>query len=159
VRDVGINVAGRVEAWDLVVRSARESRIVGKGIGSSNVLLMSHFVGGSFDHPHNDYLRVWHDLGLIGLGLLLFALFSWASILAREWYHAERQGKPAACTELAGLLALLALMLAMVTDNPIVSTYIMAPTGILVGAGLGTVAARRALPRASIYRQERMKAR
>jgi O-antigen ligase len=135
VRDVGINLAGRGEMWEAVARSARESPIVGKGVGSSYVFLASQFA--ELNHPHNDYLRLWHDLGLIGLGLFLCALVSWGSILARGWYRAEREGRPAAYTELAGLLTLLSLMLAMVTDNPIVSTYVMAPMGILIGAGLG----------------------
>jgi O-antigen ligase len=31
--------------------------------------------GRAFDHPHNDYLRILYDFGVVGLGLLLwFAL-------------------------------------------------------------------------------------
>ena len=138
---VGINVNGRVEAWQMVVASARESPIVGKGVGSSGALLASLLAG--FDHPHNDYLRIWHDLGLIGLGLFVLTLVSWASILARAWYRAEKQGVPVDYMELAGLLALLSMMLAMVTDNPVVYTTVMAPMGILVGGGLGTAAHTR----------------
>jgi O-antigen ligase len=149
VGDVGINVSGRAVIWDAVASSARESPIVGKGMGSSGILLVSRDIGG---HPHNDYLRLWHDVGFIGLGLFLFSVVTWASILAREWYAAERQGGPVAYFELSGFLVLLSLLAGMTTDNPVVYAGVMASSGILIGAGLGagahtlTVGKRPTLP-------------
>jgi O-antigen ligase len=109
-------------------------------------------------HPHNDYLRLWHDLGLVGLGLFVLALASWGLILARGVYPAVTRGGQAAYMELAGLLALLALTLAIVTDNALVYPAVMAPMGILIGAGLGTGSHKRAAGRPSIYPLEQRRA-
>jgi O-antigen ligase len=137
VGSVGINANGRVVVWQAVMKSGEESPIVGKGVGASSVFV-SWRTARVLEHPHNDYLRMWYDLGWIGLGLFLWALLSWAVILGRGWFRPSREGKPAAYTQLAGLLALLSLMLVMVTDNVVVYAGVMGVMGILLGAGLGT---------------------
>ena len=134
VGDVRINANGRMVVWEAVSRSALERPWVGKGIASSANLVQSRFAGMS--HPHNDYLRLWHDVGSIGLGLFLTALIGWALILAREWRRADREGEPAVL-QVAGLLALFGLLVAMTTDNPVTYSPVMALVGLLSGAGLG----------------------
>jgi O-antigen ligase len=88
-------------------------------------------------HPHNDYLRLWHDFGVVGLLLFLGAVGGWLVILFRNWYHAERSRVYSGQLFLAGALGLLGVLLAMVTDNVIVYVFVMGPLGVLVGAGLG----------------------
>jgi O-antigen ligase len=141
--NVGINANGRVVVWQAVAKAGRERAIAGRGVGSSSVFVAWR-TAGVLEHPHNDYLRMWYDLGGIGLGLFLWALVSWIVILGREWYRGTREGRPAPYTELAGFLALLSLMLVMVTDNVVVYAGGMGAIGTLIGAGLGAGAHRRA---------------
>jgi O-antigen ligase len=157
VGDVGINASGRIAMWKALAKSGRESPVFGKGVGSSGFFALD-VSEGTMGHPHNDYMRMWYDLGFVGLGLFLWALVAWGAILARGWYRASIRERPAAYTELAGLLALLSLMLVMVTDNAIVYAGTMAAMGILIGAGLGTAAHRRASGPAWIHPEERHRA-
>lgn len=147
----------RLPIWRDVVSSAMEAPILGKGPGSSQVEEVLRYWWTSpplhlprsrrhYDyaeywavHPHNDYLRVWHDLGLPGaalfvvaLGLSLYALCG----ACRPGRHREA-GAGTAQLGLAGLLTLVALMIAMTTDNPLVYPFVIGPAATLIGAGLG----------------------
>lgn len=93
-------------------------------------------------HPHNEYLRVWHDLGIPGISLLLLALGSWLKALIRGTRDGG-PGTPDRTLSLAGLLMLVVLLLTMLTDNPLVYPFIVAPAGVLIGAGLGSARAAR----------------
>jgi O-antigen ligase len=84
-----------------------------------------------WDHPHNDYLRVFHDQGLAGLVLFLTA---WALLVLRFWRgwreadsletgRGRRQG--AALLLAAGILA------SFLTDNTLVYIFVMGPAFIL----------------------------
>jgi O-antigen ligase len=133
-----INTEGRLELWDLVASSARRSPMIGNGLGSSQAVVNAaypRFAG--VGHPHNDYLRMWHDFGLIGLLLFVAALGGWLVVLFRRWYRAERWGSDSTQLELSATLGLLGVLLAMLTDNVIVYVFAMGPLGVLVGAGLG----------------------
>jgi O-antigen ligase len=88
-------------------------------------------------HPHNDYLRLWHDLGAVGLGLAAGALLLWLAALFRGWRRAARAGHPAQAVQLAAFLVLLELLLAMITDNVLIYPFFMGAAGILVGTAFG----------------------
>lgn len=135
VGGVGVNTSGRTELWAEVIASARKRPMLGHGLGSSQELLGTQF-SGEIAHPHNDYLRLWHDVGAAGTGLMLFAWGQWLLALFRTWYRAERRRGPPATHSFAALLALLGLLATMVADNAVVYPFIMAPLGILVGTGL-----------------------
>ena len=64
---LAINVEGRSSLWDLTWHSYLESPFVGKGAGSAEQVIGASL--GEINHPHNDYLRILHDFGLIGLAL------------------------------------------------------------------------------------------
>jgi len=136
VGGIKVNASGRMELWTIVVPSARERPLFGHGLGSAQGLLGTQF-SGEIAHPHNDYLRLWHDVGAVGLGLLLLAWGQWLVALLRAWYRSERGRGPPAADSLAALLALLGLMATMLADNAVVYPFVMAPLGILVGVGLG----------------------
>jgi O-antigen ligase len=140
--DVGgtsINVSGRRTMWMAVIESARKQPIVGSGLGSAQLVVAETmtFMTNPMSQPHNDYLRIWHDLGAIGLVLHLAAAAAWMGTLGLAWYRSERTASRAAQLELTGLLALLGLSIMEVTDNPVVYQGPMAMAGLLVGAGLG----------------------
>jgi O-antigen ligase len=139
VAGLAINTSGRINMWRVTIESARTSPLVGQGLGSSQELITAAYP--KLGHPHNDYLRIWHDLGVVGLGLLLLSFLSWIYILWGAWYRAEKGRTRSAQLELTALLLLIALMMVIVPDNALVYSFIMGPTGVFVGAALGTASA------------------
>lgn len=130
-----INAMGRLEFWRMTAESAREQPVLGKGLGSASVLVKTHFA--NVGHPHNDYLRIWHDTGVIGLGLFMVAVLTWLSIVFRRALHAARGcgGRP--ILPLAGALSLIGMLIPMATDNLVAYGFVMAPIALVTGAALG----------------------
>lgn len=77
------NTTGRATMWPMTFSKAIEKPLVGWGPGEARILVADRMFGveGAV-HPHNEYLQVFHDFGLIGLGLMLFA---WLGLLWRNW--------------------------------------------------------------------------
>jgi O-antigen ligase len=142
VGGVQINTSGRSEAWPITYSSAMESPLIGKGPGSVGVMLKKR-VGSAFTHPHNDYLRLFHDFGVIGLGLWLLGYGQLMIKTWQNWQWSDKYDKENAHIHLASFLALVAVAVAMITDNVIVYIFVMAPLGIMVGASLGIGSRRR----------------
>ena len=71
---VGIRLSGRNKLWGTTWTSAQTSPIIGHGAGSSDALITNTFVNAG--HPHNDYLRLLNDYGLVGLLLGCLGAFS-----------------------------------------------------------------------------------
>jgi O-antigen ligase len=134
VGTVGINVSGRANMWATVIESAQRQPLIGQGLGTSQLAIADAFELG---HPHNDYLRLWHDLGVIGLLLFAASLLMWLGRLFTDWRAAVRLRHPLAPLKLSATLALLGLLLAAITDNAIIYPFVMSPLGLLIGAGLG----------------------
>jgi O-antigen ligase len=67
--------------------------------------------------PHNEYLRVFHDLGVIGLGAL-FAAFA-TVILALRKLHRTTASRTTRELALAALLCWAAFALISLFDNPL----------------------------------------
>jgi hypothetical protein len=97
------------------------------------------------DQPLNDYLRLLHDFGVIGLLTWLWAMtrvirrlrrrvFVGASRAARAARDVDR--RPVRGLAWAALAATGAIGFTMLTDNPIVYSFVMLPLGVLIGAGL-----------------------
>lgn len=69
----------RITIWNRVSELISENVLIGYGFDSSRVLgetagLLPDATGRtSFLHPHNGMLQIWLELGLIGVGLFLFA--------------------------------------------------------------------------------------
>lgn len=149
VAGYAVNVSGRAAFWRVMVRSASERPLVGHGLGSSQQVMAAEFFDSdNIRHPHNDYLRVWHDLGAVGLGLAAAALLLWLAALFRGWRLASRVRHPGGAVQLAAFLTLLELLLAMVTDNVLIYPFFMGAAGIVAGTALGMDAALRAALRA-----------
>lgn len=134
--DVSLNASGRTAFWKATVDSYLESRFIGRGAGSSEVLMQATFT--EIGHPHNDYLRLLHDYGLVGLVLWLSAVGRLAWRIGRVFVIADRVHSPDAALHLSALLVLVAVALTMISDNALVYVFVMAPAGALIGASLGT---------------------
>jgi O-antigen ligase len=90
----------------------------------------------NWGNPHNDYLRIFHDLGAIGLLLFVFA---WAERLIRHWkgwrklrLAAPHLGK----YHLAAFCAGTAIGVSFLTDNTLVYAFVMVPFFILSGMAI-----------------------
>jgi O-antigen ligase len=137
-----INVSGRLAFWRVITESFKESPIFGKGAGSAQAAIDVAFIG--IQHPHNDYLRILHDYGLLGIVLWLLAIGTLVLSLWRHWRLADRLAIPQARLYLSGLLSLVAFALEMTADNVLVYAFVVAPLGLILGSALGLRPIRRA---------------
>jgi O-antigen ligase len=137
VGGVQINTMGRIAAWTTVINSALEAPIVGKGPASSTEALANLHAG--IEHPHNDYLRIWHDYGVIGL-LLWFSAFGSMMLACRQQYKRfQKWGARETSLGAATGLAQITLLALMLTDNVLIYFYNMVPIFILSGLVLGSL--------------------
>ncbi len=148
VRSIGggisINLTGRSELWTTTWDSFITSPYLGHGAGSA-VRLITDTYSFSIGHPHNDYLRLLHDYGVLGAFLWVVGYVVLLSRTWRSWQRPSTEDKlnqrPAPSDELrihaAAFLALVGVAIAMITDNAIDYLFVMAPLGVLVGLSLG----------------------
>jgi O-antigen ligase len=139
---VKVNTSGREVLWEEVSISISQSPWIGKGPGSVAVPCLK-VSRGTLPHPHNDYLRLIHDFGYLGLALWLSGYAVLLVQTARHWVWADRQDPDHAHVHLAAFMALIACAIAMITDNVVVYVFVMNPLGILVGASIGLGSAHR----------------
>jgi O-antigen ligase len=132
---VPINTSGRVEIWHTVWDSYLDSPLIGQGAGSSEVMLEKTIPGG--DHPHNDYLRILHDYGLVGFVLLLAGLSALIAGRWRAWKHSLQGDPQASRYHLGALLLLVSFAITMLTDNTLVYTDVMGPLALILGLSVG----------------------
>lgn len=131
-----INTEGRTVFWAVTFAHAIERPIVGWGTGSARQLVASTFPGGRWTeyYPHNEYLEVFHDLGLIGLVLMLSA---WLGLLWRygkAWHSSDGRGDLGqARWDLAVFLALLVILLDIITNNDLHYAFVTGPAFLMLG--------------------------
>ncbi|KQO61376.1 O-antigen ligase family protein [Curtobacterium sp. Leaf261] len=125
-----LNTSGRSAIWDRLLTDANEAPIFGKGVGSSVEFITTAFHA-EVEQPHNDYFRIYHDLGVVGL--LLFGL-GVTTLIARIIRRAKETDAP---VHWAALFAFTAILLAASTDNVIVYAYVMLPLALLIGTSIG----------------------
>lgn len=132
VGDVSINLTGRTVIWARTFTSIMDAPLLGQGAGSIQEYLQS--TNSFLAHPHNDYLRIWHDYGLFGLciflaGILRFIIYGLKNLLS---------GIPQLeKLSLLYLLLLFSYLAIMITDNNLIFVYINIPFGILLGTLIG----------------------
>jgi O-antigen ligase len=138
VGGLAVNTSGRANVWREVSSSFAQAPWLGQGVGSATIYAQAYGIG----HPHNDYLRVAHDTGLLGASLLVGGLLL---ILRHLWRQLRREtDADARAMHLAALLATAGVAITMVTDNSLSYIFVMAPLGILVGCSCGLAALCRA---------------
>jgi O-antigen ligase len=142
---IAINVAGRANFWGVTWDSFEESPVVGHGPGTAGDVVFDRF-SGTASHPHNDYLRLLHDYGIVGMFLFAWAFVRCLRLVRRRLKHAQGVRNNVARIHLAAMLALIATLLSMVTDNSVAYVYVMAPLAVLMGlsCAAGDVASRPA---------------
>jgi hypothetical protein len=131
VAGVNINAAGRTKIWGALWSEAQHEILIGRGSGAASARALS--LSPSFGHPHNDYLRVLYDFGVIGVGLL-----AWFSIRSARLLRRVRKRSICPVPALAALYAALGVLIVMATDNPLDYAFVMIPLGAMIGLGLGS---------------------
>ncbi|MGW1882573.1 O-antigen ligase family protein [Streptomyces sp. NPDC001970] len=130
-----VGTSGRARLWSITWDSIQESPWSGHGVGSAMRLISDVFGADYLSHPHNDYLRLWHDLGLIGLGLWLSTMLIIGHGAYRRWRAAPNDADRA--IHQAALLAVIGLSLNAVTSNLLTYIFVMVPIAVIIGTSLG----------------------
>jgi O-antigen ligase len=132
---VALNTSGRESIWRPVWNDALKSPWIGHGPGTGDNLTahLSGFAAGETGagNVHNDYLRMFHDYGLIGLFLWLATVIGLLGGLYRATGTSGAGRWP-----WGAYLALVGITLEMIVDNPVIEVDVMAPLGILIGIAL-----------------------
>jgi O-antigen ligase len=127
---VTFNTSGRTVLWDMTLSNLGEHWLYGNGPGSAVELISSRF--SNISHPHNEYLRLLHDFGVIGLILFAFGfgvLFVWVA------KRASRLNQP---VHWSAVIAMISIAAMAITDNPLVCQFAMLPTAVLIGLSVAT---------------------
>lgn len=136
----GMNSAGRFDhMWPTTFHHAMGSPIIGWGPGSAAVLVAGFMPKPKSANymPHNEYLNAFHDLGVIGVLLLLVA---WFHLWWRQWQTWKaahlRQHAIQAKWSMAATLSIGALLFTSVTDNGMHYAFVGGPLFIIVAIAI-----------------------
>jgi O-antigen ligase len=146
VAGLSINVTGRDALWAINWDTFKQAPVIGHGAGTSDrvtATLPDHGAG----HPHNDYLRILVDYGLVGMALWLAAYLSLVRFTWRRWKQVRGSRSAAEHIHCAAFLALIGLALTMIVDNPLIEVSKMGPIAVIVGMSLGLPVLKRATAR------------
>jgi O-antigen ligase len=120
-----IDSNGRFAMWEVLMNKfyTNKAELTGSGTGSVQNYLYSNHVFGGLKVPHNDYVQILCDSGLVGIILYLLAAFL-AIIHSFKEYN-KRNVSP--CIKVCAITAgasMMGVLLTMLTDN--VVNYSMA---------------------------------
>jgi O-antigen ligase len=140
---VAINTAGRVYMWELTLASFLEAPWFGTGIDAPTEILEAR----GKNHPHNDYLRILHHLGSVGLFLWLLFYGRTMNWIWAAWKDVRNALDTSVYARLYGttFMGMTAAALSMLTDNTIVYSFVMYPLAVLIGLSVGSLVDRQHL--------------
>jgi O-antigen ligase len=145
VGSVAINASGRTKIWELVWSKVGDDWVFGHGTATSIRLVRDVYP--EIGQPHNDYLRFYYDQGIVGVGLwsLFIVTFFYRAFgdLRRSIKFSPDDRK----IHIAGILAFIAALISMGTDNTYVYGFVMIPLGAIMGASLGVGSRLNEMPR------------
>jgi hypothetical protein len=124
---------GRMEAWTQAWDRAVLTPLFGKGVGSIHDFVDT--IWEDTNQIHNDYLRLFYEVGLAGMAIYL-AVVGWQLLtLRRQMFQTDGIVR----TALAGsYLGLCALLITCLTDNTITyNLFYTDPLFALLGSGYG----------------------
>jgi O-antigen ligase len=128
--DLQFNTSGRGTIWALVINNAQQHSLLGSSPGNSQDLVTAFFAG-QVEHPHNEYLRIWNDLGIVGLTLWLLAWGATLVFLAKGTVSATNSKDRA--LGLGGTLVVLGFLGGCLTDNVSIYYFLIIPVSVIVG--------------------------
>jgi O-antigen ligase len=136
VGNFSINVTGRDALWSANWGWFKEKPLIGFGAGASDRMTEA-LPGRGAGHPHNDYLRILVDYGLVGFVLWMSAYLALLRLTWKRWQAVRGTRVYAEQIHAAAFLVLIGIGIAMIVDNPLIELARMGPLGILVGFSLG----------------------
>jgi hypothetical protein len=135
----GVDTSGRQEAWPLIYDEALKQPVFGHGVGTSKAFVYSIWT--PVTHPHNDYLRIFFELGLVGLALFVITVLVQLYDLACMVKITDGAIQQAFS---ASILGILFFLIVAATDNPLVyNLWYTDPLFVLMGAAYGAHCARK----------------
>jgi len=135
VGGVSVNASGRTAMWNGLLDNLGNDWIFGKGIAASGNFIDDYFP--DLGHPHNDYLRFYYDLGVVGLAMWLIFVGAVGTTMYKSLRRCIRTRSTDYPLHLAALLGLAAVSGSMLTDNSVDYFFVMIPLGIVIGCSLG----------------------
>jgi O-antigen ligase len=133
---------GRFEAWPLIYDQAMNRRWYGFGAGSTREFVP--VVWEDMTLPHNDYLRIFFEFGLLGLGVFLIASASQVVGLVRR---SRRSRGVVRYAFAAAAMGWAIFLLTACTDNPLTyAIWVTNPLFALTGAAYGVATRERRHP-------------
>ena len=122
--------AGRFDIWPLIYERALERPWLGHGVGTAPVLLEE--LNSRIILPHNDYLRIGYELGIVGIVVTLSVIFWQLWSLGRMVHRTDGVVQQAFAAAWLGLALFLPIAF---TGNPLGYTLpYMDPVFVLMGA-------------------------
>jgi O-antigen ligase len=135
--------SGRFEAWPELWKQVARRPIMGAGAHASAEIVNRVWEG--MYHPHNDYLRILLDQGIVGLSFFLVGVMGQ---LLSLWNRRFSGSDHRAIVRSAAFMGILVFLLAAATDNPITyGVWFMHPLFVLIGASYTAAGVRPASQR------------
>jgi O-antigen ligase len=146
-----LNTSGRYFMWSRLLEAWRQSPLFGHGAGASMRYLAANYYFDGFRQPHNEYLRLAVDGGLVAVLLWIGGLTGLLATAVSRLRVSERIGHTGHPIHRATALCILGLFLLASTDNPAIYFFCWVPVAVVVGASAGLSVpvrtVRRTLPR------------
>lgn len=135
IGDVNINTSGRYSQWIIIFDSFMNNYFFGSGFSIPVEMRTVE----RWNHPHNDYLRLLHHVGVFGLSLWMIFIILVVSEIRKTFklvneFHQQTVIKKYRAITYTCTGSLIGLIIMMITDNSIVYNYVMYPIGILIGS-------------------------
>ena len=131
--DGDVKATGRFEVWPLILAEARDHPIIGAGVNASYDFVPT--VWFRMTAPHNEYIRIGYEFGLVGLATFLLVV-GWQLKSLSGWIRRSHGNVRRAYV--ASFLGLLVVLIAGCTDNPLgYNIGLGCPIFALMGAAHG----------------------
>ncbi|GBE29884.1 O-Antigen ligase [bacterium BMS3Bbin04] len=128
---VTFDSSGRfTQLWPLTIGSALDHPWLGQGPGTARRVIgeaMTKQKTVTEYPPHNEYLQVWHDFGLVGVSILLVFYVSITLQMWFRWkYYDDRGNYVQAYWAMAGFLSIFLITFSAITANTLHYPFVMA---------------------------------
>lgn len=143
VGGVEINSSGRSVLWGLTIEQWRQSPWIGHGPGSAQTMITNRFPGW-ISHPHNEYLRILDDTGIVGMTLWGLGMLIMLSRAVR--YVLRTKDINDRALHIGSALSVLVILLGSITDNLTISVYCVMIAGAVIGMSSNRFSDQLGLP-------------
>ncbi|MGU3410357.1 O-antigen ligase family protein [Microbacterium sp. M1A1_1b] len=137
---IEINSSGRSVLWGMTIEQWQQSPWIGHGPGAAQTLISNRFPGW-IAHPHNEYLRILDDTGIVGMTLWGLGMLMLLARAVRAVLQAENIQVRA--LHIGAALSVIVILLGSITDNLTISVYAV----MIAGSAIGLSAANTKTPR------------